>query len=136
MPSDLPPTRPLNILLVEDDPKVQDTVAKILTQHRHHVRRAWGVESALAALAESPCEVLISDIGLPDGSGWHLMKRAGSTSFSFAIAISGFNSPADVEDSVASGFHRHLSKPFTMEELLAVLAEAAAALPPSAGDRG
>ena len=122
-------TRSLNILLVEDDLHVQDAVVKFLKKNHHSVRCAWGVESALAALAESPCEVLISDIGLPDGSGWHLVERAGDLC-SYAIAISGFNSPIDVADSAASGFHRHLPKPFTMEKLLEALTEAASTLPP------
>jgi two-component system CheB/CheR fusion protein len=128
MPSEPSPNRSLNILLVEDDPNVQNAVAKILTKHHHTVRRAWGVESALAALAEAPCEVLISDIGLPDGTGWHLVERAGRERCPYAIAISGFNSSSDVADSEASGFQRHLSKPFAAGELIAALEVAAAAL--------
>jgi DNA-binding response OmpR family regulator len=124
------PTRSLNILLVEDDISVQDTVEKFLTKHHHHVRRAWGVESALAALAEFPCDVLISDIGLPDGTGWHLVERAGDLC-PYAIAISGFTSPTDIADSVASGFRCHISKPFKMDELLKALADAVSTLPPN-----
>ena len=129
MPTELSPTRSLNILLVEDDVDTQDIVAEILTRHQHTVRRAWGVESALEALAESPCEVLIADIGLPDGSGWHLIERAGSALCPYAIALSGFNSAADIADSASFGFHRHLSKPFATRDLLAALADAAATLP-------
>lgn len=129
MPSEPSSTRSLNILLVEDDPNVQNAVAKILTKYHHTVRLAWGVESAMAALAESPCEVLISDIGLPDGSGWHLVQRAGKKLCPYAIAISGFNTSEDAADSVASGFQSHLSKPFSTDELLAALALAAASLP-------
>jgi CheY-like chemotaxis protein len=129
MPSEPSSARSLNILLVEDDPNVQNAVAKILARGHHTVRRAWGVESALAALAESPCEVLISDIGLPDGTGWHLVERAGKALCPYAIAISGFNTSEDVADSVASGFQHHLSKPFAADELLSALAIAAATLP-------
>ena len=129
MPSDNSPTRSLNILLVEDDATIVDFLKEYLTKHHHQVRQAAGVEAALAALAESPCEVLIADIGLPDGSGWYLLERAGPTLCPYAIAISGFGQPQEIADSADAGFRRHLVKPFVTEDLMAALAEAAATLP-------
>ena len=130
MPSENSPPRPLNILLVEDDTSTLDVLETFLNRYHHKVRRATGVEAALALLAESPCEVLIADIGMPDGSGWYLLKRAGPTLCPYAIAISGFSSPQDKADSAAAGFRRHLVKPFVSEDLLAALQEAATVLPP------
>lgn len=129
MPSEDSPTRSLNILLVEDDAAVVDFLKTFLTKFHHKVRHVSGVEAALAALAASPCEVLIADIGLPDGSGWYLLERAGPTLCPYAIAISGFGQPDEIADSAAAGFRRHLVKPFATDDLLAALQEAAAVLP-------
>ncbi|MGB8169837.1 MAG: response regulator [Chthoniobacteraceae bacterium] len=136
MSSESAPTRSLNILLVEDDEAAQSAIAEYLIRHHHKVRRAWGVESALAALAEAPCEVLVADIGLPDGTGWHLLERAGKRLCPYAIAISGFDRPIDLADSSEAGFRRHLVKPFVTEHLIEALKEAADALPPPAGKLG
>ena len=132
MPSKLPPTRPLNILIVDDDAGTLDFLESLLAKNHHKVRRATGVETALAALAESPCEVLIADIGMPDGSGWYLLGRAGSLLCPYAIAISGFGSPEAIADSAAAGFRRHIVKPFAPRDLMDALEEAAATLPPPA----
>lgn len=129
-------TRSLDILLVEDDTTTQSVVAAFLARYHHKVRYAAGVESALVALAEAPCEVLIADIGLPDGSGWHLLERAGPKLAPYAIAISGFGSPEAIADSAAAGFRRHLVKPFVTHDLIAALEEAAAILPPRTSQAG
>jgi two-component system CheB/CheR fusion protein len=130
MPFEPSTTRPLNILLVDDDAVTLDVLESFLSRYHHHLRRATGVEAALATLAESPCEVLIADIGMPDGSGWYLLERAGPRLCPYAIAISGFGSPEAIADSAAAGFRRHFVKPFITNELLAALEEAAAMLPP------
>ncbi len=136
MPSENSSSRPLNILLVDDDPSTLDLLESFLNRYHHKVRRAAGVEAALALLAESPCEVLIADIGMPDGSGWYLLKQAGPALCPYAIAVSGFSSPQDIADSAAAGFRRHLVKPFVGEDLVAALEEAATLLPPSAQKAG
>jgi len=119
----------LNILIVEDDQSCRELIVACCKRHNHTVRCAAGVEDALAMLAQSPCEVLIADIGLPDGSGWYLLERAGPILCPYAIAVSGFDSPQHIADSVAAGFRRHLVKPFAIEDLIAALEDAALGLP-------
>ena len=133
MTSETTGIRLLDILVVEDDDFVRDFMRTCLTRHHHKVRCVAGVEDALATLAESPCEVLIADIGLPDGSGWYLLESAGPALCPYAIAISGFNSPQNIADSIAAGFRRHIVKPFVIEDLIAALEEAAASLPAPGG---
>ena len=72
-------------------------------------------------------DVLISDIGLPDGSGWELLPQAQARSNRpiFAIAMSGFGLSADHERSRQAGFRHHLLKPFRPDELNGMLQEAA-----------
>jgi CheY-like chemotaxis protein len=68
--------------------------------------------------------VLISDLGLPDGSGWELLGRLPAEPPIFAVAISGFGLRADRERSRAAGFRHHLVKPVDAERLERVLEEA------------
>ena len=72
----------------------------------------------------SRCDVLISDIGLPDGDGWQLMEKLGSHRPRFAIAMSGYGTSNDQRKSRAAGYDHHLVKPFIPDALLALLTEA------------
>jgi DNA-binding response OmpR family regulator len=64
-------------------------------------------------------DVLISDVGLPDGSGIELMAK--SRDVLVGIAMSGFGTDADARRSLEAGFSQHLIKPVTMEKLDAAL---------------
>jgi CheY-like chemotaxis protein len=83
-------------------------------------------------LDESEFDILVSDIGLPDGSGLELMPRfvalAGTRPIA-GIALSGFGMPEDVERSYAAGFHEHLIKPVDFALLRKALARVAANIP-------
>jgi two-component system CheB/CheR fusion protein len=117
--------RPLRIFLVENH---QDTVKYIrlyLEYSGHTVLTAPDMATALRQIPESRCDVLISDIGLPDGDGWALLQKLGSDRPRFAIAISGYGSQNDQKKSSAAGYNRHLVKPFSPDALKAVLVEAA-----------
>ena len=80
--------------------------------------------SALREIPESRCDVLISDIGLPDGDGWQLMEKLGDNRPQFAIAMSGYGTVNDQRRSRAAGYDHHLVKPFTPDALVALLREA------------
>jgi CheY-like chemotaxis protein len=66
-------------------------------------------------------DLLISDVGLPDGSGLELMARLRATSGIRGIAISGFGMNGDVEKSMQAGFCEHLVKPVNLEKLEATI---------------
>ena len=72
--------------------------------------------------------MLISDIGLPDGDGWELLRRVHLPRPVYAIAMSGFGMNADHLRSREAGFCHHMLKPFTTSDLDTVLAKASAAL--------
>ena len=82
---------------------------------------------ALTARPCADCDALISDIGLPDGDGWELLRRVHShlPRPLYAIAMSGFGMNADHVRSREAGFRHHLLKPFKPAELDSMLAEAA-----------
>ena len=82
--------------------------------------------SAIEALSASKFDILISDIGLPDGDGWQLIRQLKTKPF--GIAMSGFGTHSDREKSLAAGYKHHLTKPFLPDDLDALLASAAAQL--------
>jgi CheY-like chemotaxis protein len=117
--------QPLRVFLVENH---EDTVRYIklyLEQLGHEVFVAGEMETALREIPKSGCDVLISDIGLPDGDGWSLLERLGSSRPGFAIAISGYGTGNDQRKSRAAGYNSHLVKPFLPDALLTLLQQAA-----------
>ena len=70
-------TRPLRIFVVEDHVDTLDCLKLYLESLDHTVLTAQTVAEALAELPSANCEVLISDIGLPDGTGWEYSKKLG-----------------------------------------------------------
>lgn len=122
--SPAPEVRPLRIFVVENHPDTLTYLSMYLRQMGHTVLSAWNLEEAVAALPEAHCQVLISDIGLPDGQGWELLERVHLPEPIFAIAMSGMGMNSDREKSKAAGFRHHLLKPFDPDLLEEMLAEA------------
>lgn len=123
--------RALRIFLVENHTDTLKWLTRYLQQMGHTVSLARTMEEALNALPEASCEVLISDIGLPDGDGWQLLQRlrgAAKALPGYAIAMSGYGMNADRSKSKAAGYSQHILKPFKAAELQAMLGEAARAL--------
>ena len=118
------PSHPLRIFIVENHADTLSLLTRYLQRMGHTVCSAKTMTGALTALPDSPCDVLISDLGLPDGDGWQLMERAQLPPTVYAIAVSGFGMNADRLKSKAAGFRRHLLKPFVPTELEAALEEA------------
>ena len=120
--------RTLRILLVEDHVDTAAVLARILRRMGHEVFAAESVSSALAlAASEIPgatIDLVVSDLGLPDGSGLDLMRRLSSQYGLRGIALSGFGMDSDLAQSAAAGFSRHLIKPIDIALLQAALAEA------------
>ena len=113
---------PLKIVVVENHDDIRFYLSKYLEQQGHEVESASDMQSALVLLAEVAPDVLISDIGLPDGDGWALLAALDPKPF--AIAMSGFGSSNDFQRSEKAGFKHHLTKPFLPEDLDVLLADA------------
>jgi len=99
-----------------------------LREGGHTVAEARTLQEAVVKLsADAPYDVLISDLGLPDGSGLELpdrLRSRGAPVPRFAIAISGYGTSADAAKSRAAGYRYHLVKPFEVEALDTLLKEA------------
>jgi DNA-binding response OmpR family regulator len=117
-------TSPLmRIVLVENHPDTLQYVGRFLRVCGHEVATARTVAEARLVLADQACDLLLSDLSLPDGDGWELLESLGEARPRWAIAMSGKNSPADRAHSLAAGFQGHLGKPFLPSELERVLRE-------------
>jgi CheY-like chemotaxis protein len=81
------------------------------------VHVASDANSARALARTTEFEILLSDLGLPDGNGWDLLRELRNGHQFKAIAMSGYNSDADLERSKEAGFAEHLPKPLTPDDL-------------------
>jgi CheY-like chemotaxis protein len=111
----------LRILLVEDHEDTMMTMCLLLSGMNHEVHAAETCEAALRLCQTTQYDVLISDIGLPDGNGLDLLRRLERQRPSKAVAVSGFGMPRDLARSREAGFVAHLTKPVTMQAVQAVL---------------
>lgn len=109
---------PTRILLVEDHPDTAAVISRLLSRNSYQVDVAVNVESALGHLSGNEYDLLISDIGLPDGTGIDLMRQISSRKPVKAIALSGYGMEEDVEQSLKAGFAVHITKPVKPEQLL------------------
>ena len=117
----------MRILIVENHEDSLTYLTRYLEQQGHVVCGAGNMASALQAISSSHFDVLISDLGLPDGDGWQLLGHMNPRPF--GIAMSGFGSGSDREKSHAAGYRYHLTKPFLPDDLDALLEEAASQIP-------
>ena len=122
------PVRPLRIFVIENHEDTLDALTRYLVACGHSVVSSLTMEGALSALPTAQIDVLISDIGLTDGDGWELLRRARLNPRIYTIAMSGFGQNSDRKKSVAAGYRKHLLKPFVPDDLDALLAQASTEL--------
>ena len=115
---------PLRILLVEDHEPTAHILQRLLTMAGHQVRVTGTVTDALAAMAAETFQLLISDLGLPDGTGFDLMHaiRDNVRRPIPGIALTGYGMDTDVTASRDAGFSEHLTKPVDWPRLQAAVA--------------
>ncbi len=120
----------LRILLVEDEPATLRLLARLLRRIGHEVTTADTIGGGTAALDAGPLDLLISDIGLPDGSGLDLIRRAVARLGPIpAIALTGYGMEEDVRRSREAGFTAHLTKPIDFTKLEAMIQQVAPVRP-------
>jgi PAS domain S-box-containing protein len=114
-------SKPLRILLVEDHQDTRRTLSRLLTHFGHSVVTAENVESAMDIMGSNNIDVVLCDIGLPDGSGYEVAAQTRAKGHIKAIALTGFGTEQDVQRSKEAGFDFHLVKPINFQELQTVL---------------
>ena len=105
------------ILLVEDHRPTLQILTTLLRRMGHEVTTADSVAAAIAAADQHEVDLLVSDIGLPDGYGHQVMRHLSGRPGVKGIAISGFGMEADLKASHEAGFSHHLTKPVKVPEL-------------------
>jgi len=116
------PAGSLRILLVDDHPDTCAALERLLTLRGHRVSAAPSMRAALETAASDSFDLLISDVGLPDGNGMDLLRYLRLKQPIRGIAISGFGMDADIGKSLEAGFAEHLVKPVKLEKLEAAIA--------------
>jgi DNA-binding response OmpR family regulator len=106
-------------LFVEDHEDTARVLGRILRNAGFDVSHAGTMAEARALAASRRFDLLVSDLGLPDGSGLDLMKFLRDAQGLKGIALSGFGTDEDVAASVAAGFAAHLTKPVDWDRLRA-----------------
>jgi two-component system CheB/CheR fusion protein len=117
----------LRILLVEDHADTAEAMAELLREMGHEVTVAGSVSSGLAAaeVHGGHFDLVLSDLGLPDGSGLELMEQLHGRYGVRGIALSGYGMEEDVRKSLEAGFDRHLTKPINLQALQTAIQETA-----------
>jgi CheY-like chemotaxis protein len=119
----------MRILLVEDHEDTNRSLTRLLQLRGYHVQSASNVQSAIEMSRNGDFDVLISDLGLPDGSGIDLIHALRSNRPVLGIALTGFGMEDDIRKSRDAGFKHHLVKPIDLNMLDSFLQENAASLP-------
>ena len=111
------------MLLVEDHAPTRHALARFLETLGFEVAEAGTVEESLALAEKGKFDLLVADIGLPDGDGFALMHRLRSRHGLKGIALTAFGLDEDIELSRQAGFDVHITKPVELGALDRALAK-------------
>ncbi|MGI9089400.1 MAG: response regulator [Chthoniobacterales bacterium] len=117
---------PLRIIVVEDHADTAEGLRRFLSSIGYKVYIAPDVASARGLAKAVEFDILLSDLRLPDGTGWDLMEELNAERPVRAIAMSGYNTDADIAKSMHVGFLHHIAKPLVPDHLSELIRQAAA----------
>ena len=125
---------PLRVLLVEDHVETARLLKVILEHSGHTVAVAGDVKSAMQLADNGQFDIVVSDIGLPDGTGYELMKRIRERHQIPGVALTGYGMDDDLQRSREAGFADHIIKPVDAYQLESVLHRVAGAAKMASGN--
>jgi two-component system CheB/CheR fusion protein len=106
------------VLLVEDHHDTAQVMMHVLRRLGYSVQHADSVGAAVHAATNQDFDLLVSDLGLPDGTGHELIRQLlKSRRISGGIALSGYGMEEDIRRSHEAGFAAHLTKPVNLAQL-------------------
>ena len=115
------PTRAQRILLVEDHADTREVLDRLLSSLGCTVWAVGSVKEAIDLSDRESFDLLVSDIGLPDGSGLDVMNYVRARHGMRGIALSGFGQDEDIRRSADAGFEMHLTKPVNFQTLREII---------------
>jgi two-component system response regulator RegA len=130
MPGDAGPPR--SVLIVEDDDRLRERLARALAERGFETREARDVQSAVAAAREESPEYVLVDLRVPGGSGLDVVREVKSIDpGSTIVVLTGYGSIATAVAAVRLGAAEYLTKPADVDQIVAALTRTVAA-----GDAG
>jgi CheY-like chemotaxis protein len=113
---------------VEDHPPTRDVLTSLLQVARHQIKTAGDVATARRLAETHVFDLVLSDLGLPDGSGLDLMIELRDRYGLEGIAVTGYGMDDDLRRTREAGFREHLVKPVSLDQLSSAIARASEAL--------
>ena len=123
------PSRPLRVLVVDDNRDAADSCAMMLKLSGHQVETAYNGTRALQVGESFRPHVVLLDIGLPDINGYEVARRIRDSAWGAdlpLVAVTGWGKEEDRERAYAAGFDHHLTKPVVPEAVESVVSAIAA----------
>ncbi len=115
--------RGMTIMVVEDHDDTRRALSRALRRQGFGVTAAGSVSAAAQTFVSTAPDLVICDIGLPDGTGWDLMEKLHPHGPVRAIAVSGYGMNNDVQKSLEVGFLAHLTKPINFPKLESLIVQ-------------
>jgi CheY-like chemotaxis protein len=121
------PLEGIRLLIVDDDFDTREFLAFFLEQQGAAVTSASSAYEALAAIAQSPPDLLLSDLGMPEVDGYALIRKVRSLSVDQggsipAIALTAYAAETTQQQVFAAGFQLHIAKPVDPTKLVTAIA--------------
>lgn len=107
------------ILIIDDEPQMRKLLEITLASHDYSVKSATSAKEGLIMAENHPPELILLDLGLPDDSGHHVLKKLRQWYTNPVIILSVQKSEEDIIKALDNGANDYLSKPFRTGELLA-----------------
>ena len=115
----------MRILIVEDHDDTRDALERFLSRCGYGVAVAADLRSALILLQAQPFDAVVTDIALPDGTGYALISEARRRGINImAIALTAYSYPRGVDEPRVTGFDFYLKKPLDCTKLQSLLQQA------------
>jgi PAS domain S-box-containing protein len=123
----LPELAGAHVLVVDDEQDSRELVRSILEDYGVRVSKAGTVADALAVFDQDPPDVLVSDIGILEESGYDLIRRVRLRApdrggLTPAVALTAYARAADRAQALSAGFNQHLAKPVSPIDLVVIVA--------------
>jgi CheY-like chemotaxis protein len=124
----------VRVLVVDDDADSREMLAMVLERSGARVAMAESAADAIVAFQRQHPHVLLLDLGLPDEDGFGLLKKLRALASAGeeipAIALTGYGSSEDREQTRSGGFQAHLVKPVALTDVLDSVARILPLRPP------
>ena len=120
-PTAAPARRACEVLLVEDHVDTATVITLLLKKFGHRVEAATTVADGLCRFRAGKFDIVLSDLGLPDGSGFDFIRQVRAESTVPAIALTGYGMEDDIRACRDAGFDAHLTKPVNFTDLDAAI---------------